>query len=78
MHRLPGRNFARYILMVYVLFCLILRSAYLGKQFEFMFKDIRPKDVETIEELIEKNFTIYADLEEISENSLFSTDIMKG
>jgi hypothetical protein len=36
--RLPGRNYARYHLMVYVLFCLIMRTGYQGKQFEFMLK----------------------------------------
>lgn len=33
---LPTRNFARYILMLFILFCLIIRSAYQGVQYEMM------------------------------------------
>lgn len=35
---LPGRNFARYILMMYFMFCMVIRTAYQGVQFELMFK----------------------------------------
>lgn len=56
---LPGRNFARYLLTCFILFCLVLRTAYQGKQFEFLQKDMRPADVATIDEMIDKNFTFY-------------------
>lgn len=55
---LPGRNFARYLLANFILFCLVIRTAYQGMQFEFLQKDMRPNDVETIEEMIENNFTL--------------------
>jgi hypothetical protein len=57
---LPARNFARFNLILYILFCLIIRTAYQGVQFELMLKEVRPRDVQSIDELIEKNFTIYA------------------
>lgn len=57
---LPGRNFARYMLMIYILFCMIIRVAYQAKQFEFLQKEMRPADVETIEEMIAENFTFYS------------------
>lgn len=56
---LPGRNFARFLLATYLLFCIVVRSAYQGKQFEFIQKNMRPASVETIDEMIEKNFTLY-------------------
>lgn len=56
---LPGRNFARYLLTIFILSCLVVRTAYQGKQFEFLQKDMRPADVETIEEMIERNFTFH-------------------
>ncbi len=56
---LPGRNFARFNLMVFILFSLVVRTAYQGVQFDMMLKEMRPKDVKTIDELLEKNFTIY-------------------
>lgn len=33
---LPGRNFGRYMLMVFILFCLIVRTAYQSLQFDLM------------------------------------------
>lgn len=55
---LPGRNFSRYLLTLFILFCLVIRTAYQGKQFELLQKDIRPADVESIDEMIERNFTL--------------------
>lgn len=57
--RLPGRNFARYLLMMFILFCLIMRTAYQGKMYEFMQKVLRKPEVQSIQELMDKNFTIY-------------------
>lgn len=56
---LPRQNFARIILMMYILFCLIMRTAYQGKQFEFMIQEMRRPVVKTIDKLIEQNFTLY-------------------
>lgn len=42
------------------MFCLIMRTAYQGKQFEFLQKEMRPKDLTTIEQMIEENFTFYS------------------
>jgi hypothetical protein len=35
---LPGRNFARFILMQFILFSLIVRTGYQGVQFDMMLK----------------------------------------
>lgn len=35
---LPGRNFARYLLMLFILFCLIIRTGYQGVQFEMIYQ----------------------------------------
>lgn len=35
---LPGRNFSRYILIIFILFSLIIRTGYQGLQFELMLK----------------------------------------
>lgn len=59
MRILPRRNFARFILALYLLFCLIIRTAYQGKQFEFLQKEIRPANVRSIDEMIQKDFTFY-------------------
>lgn len=56
---LPKNNFARFILMMFILFCLIMRNAYQGKMFEFLTSDMRKKGVATIAEIIEHNMTIF-------------------
>lgn len=55
---LPGRNFARFILTCYILFCLVIRTIYQAKLFELMHEEIRPPDAETIEELFSRNFSL--------------------
>lgn len=56
---LPGRNFARFIVMTFILFCLIIRTAYQGKMFEFLQKNITKSEIQTIDELVERNFTLF-------------------
>lgn len=55
----PGRNFARYLLMMFILFCLIIRTTYQGKTFEFLQKDLRKPTVQSIKEMIALNYTFY-------------------
>lgn len=56
---LPGRNFARYLLMCFMLFCLVVRTAYQGKQYEFMQKIMWKPDIQTIDEMVEQNFKLF-------------------
>lgn len=56
---LPGRNFARYIVMVFILYCLIIRTAYQGKMFEFLQKNITKPEIQSIDELIGKKYTLF-------------------
>lgn len=72
---LPGRNFARFLLALYIMFCLVARTAYQGKQFEFLQKEMRPADITTIDELIERNFSLYVGLKE--EKDYKGMDFMK-
>lgn len=58
--KLPRRNFSRFFLMSFLLFCLIQRSVYQGKLYIFLQSDGRHKEVQTLSEmLIEKNFSVY-------------------
>lgn len=38
-----------------------MRTAYQGKQFEFLQKEMRKPNVQTIQEMIDQNFTLYID-----------------
>jgi hypothetical protein len=56
--RLPVESFPRFILMCFILFCLIFRTAYQGVLFDIMSKDMRKPPPKTIEDLYLQNFTI--------------------
>ena len=58
---LPQRNVTRFMFISFILFCLIMRTAYQGKYFEFLTSDMRRKPIQTIEELKDKNFTAIGD-----------------
>lgn len=55
----PGRNFARFLLMAFILFSLVIRTAYQGKMFEFLQKEIRKPTVDSLEEMLDDNFTFW-------------------
>lgn len=57
--RLPMRNFARSILCIFMLYCLVIRSSYQGALFKFMQMNTRDIQVESIEEMLAKNFSFY-------------------
>jgi hypothetical protein len=69
--RLPIENFSRIILMVFILFCLIIRTAYQGVQFDMMTRDMRKPLPKTISDLVDMGYVIYHhDLEFIRNNLL--------
>ena len=75
---LPQRNVTRLLLTNFVLFCLIIRTAYQGMYFEFLTMDVRKKPVATVAELKERNFTVII---EENESNYFRADdlnILKG
>jgi hypothetical protein len=68
--RLPVENIPRFILMCFILFCLIIRTAYQGVQFDMMTKDMRKPLPKTIYDLYVQNYTII--IEERFKRSTFS------
>jgi Ligated ion channel L-glutamate- and glycine-binding site len=54
--RLPFQTFPRFLLMMFVIFCLVLRNAYQGAMFKFMQNDGNQREPETIDELIEEDY----------------------
>ena len=74
---LPQRNVTRFMFMVFILFCLIMRTAYQGKYFEFLTTDMRRKPIQTIDELKDKNFTAVGD-DLICTKFYFKFDLLAG
>ena len=60
---LPKTNVARFMLMNLILFCLIMRTAYQGKYFEFLTSNPTKKPMTTFEDIAASNFSIYHDQE---------------
>jgi ABC-type amino acid transport substrate-binding protein len=57
--KLPGRNFARFLLMMFLIYSLVIRSIYQGSFYKLLNSNQHLKEVQTISEMIEKNFEFY-------------------
>ena len=58
-HLLPQHNFARYLLMLFILFCMIQRTLYQGSLYKFLQSDNRAAEVKSIDEMINHKFYFY-------------------
>lgn len=54
--KLPRRNFSRFLLMMFLLFCLVKRNVYQGLLYIFLQSDGRHKGVQSIDEMHQKGF----------------------
>lgn len=59
MPRLPGRNFARFLLALFILYAIVIRNAYQGALFHFMRMEDQPQEVKDMKDMMDKNFTLY-------------------
>lgn len=58
--KLPRRNFARTLLSMFLLYCLVIRNSYTGALFTFIRSDnIRKPSLNSIDEMFDQNFTFY-------------------
>jgi hypothetical protein len=58
-HKLPKRNFARFLLMMFLILTLVLRTLYQGSYFELLKSNKKHKEITTLDELIESKITIF-------------------
>lgn len=56
--RLPGRNFSRFLLMNFLIFTLVMRSAYQGSLFRFLQTKDYAKDPQNLAEIIEMGYKV--------------------
>jgi len=56
---LPGRNFARFLLMAFVMWSLLIRTCYVGVLFEYLKGDGRKAPIKSIDEMLDRNFTYF-------------------
>lgn len=56
---LPQQNFARFLLMMFLLFCLVIRSVYQGSLYRFLQTKIYHKEAQSIDDMIERDYKFY-------------------
>jgi len=56
---LPGRNFARFLLTLFIIWSLIIRTGYQGVMFEHLQTDNRKPEMKEIRELVNRSFTYF-------------------
>jgi len=59
--RLPARNFARFLLMLYILWCLIIRTGYQGVLYDLLKGDGRRAQNMQLDDFITRNATFHVD-----------------
>jgi hypothetical protein len=55
----PGRNFARFLFVSFSIYCLIIRTAYQGKMFDFLHSKAEKPTLETMQDLIDHQIPVY-------------------
>lgn len=58
-NRVPGRNFARFLLIMLLMWCLVIRTCYQSELFKYLQADLRKPGIRTHEELYKNGFVLY-------------------
>ncbi|XP_070491098.1 uncharacterized protein [Chironomus tepperi] len=74
--KLPIRHMPRFILTLFIFFCLIFRTCYQSKLFEFMTSEPRRPPPMTIEDLKNRNYTVLTDYDPDIFYTLLNDEIM--
>jgi hypothetical protein len=56
---LPKYNFARFLLMIFLLYSLIIRTAYQASFYELLKSNMHHKEIQSIDDILDRQFTIY-------------------
>lgn len=55
----PKRNFARTVFIIWIFSCIVVRSAFQGSLFEYIQKPRNAPSASSLNELIDRNYTLY-------------------
>lgn len=58
--KLPRKSFARYLLMVFLMYSLIIRVTYQGSFYKLLRSNKQHSEVQSLQEMVDKNFTFFA------------------
>jgi len=71
--KLPTKNFSRFILVLFIYFCLIFRTCFQSKFFEFLTSEPRRSAPKTVDDLITREYRIYT----MSQNIKFCGNVYR-
>lgn len=56
---LPVKSCARLLLMTFMMYSIVMRTLYQGSYYKFMKESIRHKEIQSLDEIVQKNFKLY-------------------
>lgn len=59
-HNLPSSHFSRFSLSIFLIYALIIRTAYIGILFEYLRFEVKHNEVSNVDEMNEENFKFFA------------------
>lgn len=57
--KLPKRNFARSVLIMFMIYCLVIQNSYKGGLLKFMQMSVREPGLKSTDEMVAKNYSFY-------------------
>ncbi|CRK97646.1 CLUMA_CG011031, isoform A [Clunio marinus] len=75
LHKVPVRNFARTLFILFTFYCFIIQNVYRGGLFQFMRMTLRKPLISSTEELVNKDFLFYM---YPTAYNVLKLDILKG
>jgi len=76
-YKVPKKYFPRCLLIIFVYFCLIFRTCYQSRFFVFMTSEPRRPPPKSIEDLRDRNYTLYTNLETDFVDKMIAEDRFK-
>lgn len=72
-HRLPFQNVSRFVLMLFILYCLVIRTVYQSGLYQIIKNNDRKPEMASMEEIIDKGFkfNVYETMAQRSQNLKF-------
>jgi hypothetical protein len=71
---LPRKSFARFLLMMFIILCIILRTCHQSLLYTLLQSEIRKPELQSIEEAIGKGYTFYIDATDV--DTLKTSDLI--
>lgn len=75
--KMPTKSFGRLIIISFIFWCLVMRTAYQGKLFEFVSSEIRKPEMKSLAQLQANNFTLFIQSTELYSILLYIFKVIK-